>query len=299
MHADADLELDFLADWHAFMRNSLRQVGFAVVPAGGQELEIAHFNLLKRIVPMTKRRVHVAAGVVCPPEHLAGYQELTRKVQDGEDLRPYHSKGILKVDYNEGQLNDWGIHHLHLGAKLEPAGVFIERTGPVLYARFGSSDAYFITIHEHGAWSDLKLLEELDANWPDLLVSIPTISARGPNPTESEIAAARLGGVQALVHVNGRVVMPMGGGVTTKSGKGSAVGSSVISDMDRCHNEVRRFEALVVANKDQVFAKAKAKGVALQRPVRMRLHVRSDSVAIAITADNAFGFPLGPLSRRD
>jgi hypothetical protein len=297
VHADADIELDFLADWYALMRDSLRQVGFASVPTGGQELELAYFNLLKRVVPIAKRRVHIGAGLVCPPEHLAGYQELTRKVQAGEDLRPYHSKRILDLDYNEGQLNDWGIHHLHLGAKMEPTGVFIERTGPVLYARFRSEHAYFITIQKHGAWSDLKLLEELDANWPNLLASVPTISARGPNPTDREIAAARRAGVQALVHVNGKVVMPMGGGMTTKSGKGSAVGASVISDMGRCRNEVRRFEALVVANKDQVFSEAKAKGVELRRPVRFNLHVRSDSVAIAITADNAFGFPLGPLWR--
>jgi hypothetical protein len=66
--------------------------------------------------------------------------------------------------------------------------------------------------------------------------------------------------------------------------------------MDRCHDEVCRFEALVIANKDRVFSEAKAKGVELRRPVRLNLHVRSDSVAIAITADNAFGFTTSPRS---
>jgi hypothetical protein len=93
--------------------------------------------------------------------------------------------------------------------------------------------------------------------------------------------------------------MPMGGGVTTKCGKGGAVSASVVSDMDCCHDQVRHFEALVVANKAKVFSEAQAKGVELRKPVRLNLHVNGDSVAVAITADNAFGFPLGRLSRRD
>jgi len=72
MHADADIELDFLADGFAFMRQSLLRVGFAFVPAGDAQVEIAYFNLLKRIVRTAKRRVHVATGLVCPPIRSAG-----------------------------------------------------------------------------------------------------------------------------------------------------------------------------------------------------------------------------------
>jgi len=91
----------------------------------------------------------------------------------------------------------------------------------------------------------------------------------------------------------------MGGGITTRSGKGGAISASVISDVDHCYDQICRFEALVVANKDNIFAQAKTSGIELRRPVRFNLHVMSDSVAIASTADNAFGFPLGPLGRQD
>jgi hypothetical protein len=68
--------------------------------------------------------------------------------------------------------------------------------------------------------------------------------------------------------------------------------------MDRCHDEVRSFEALIATNKEKVLSEAKAKGVELRRPVRFNLHV-IDSVAIAVTSDNAFGFRLGRLSWHD
>jgi hypothetical protein len=67
----------------------------------------------------------------------------------------------------------------------------------------------------------------------------------------------------------------------------------------RGHDQVRRFEALVVANKEKVFSEAKAKGVELRRPVCLKLYVNSDSVAIASAPDNAFCFRLGRLWRQD
>ena len=79
MHKDADIEVDFCADWLAFMRTALAAVGYSNIPADDEDVEIAYFNLLHREIGQRPRKVHVAQSLVCPPAHQAGYDELRRK----------------------------------------------------------------------------------------------------------------------------------------------------------------------------------------------------------------------------
>jgi hypothetical protein len=57
-------------------------------------------------------------------------------------------------------LNEWGVHHLHLGAapsSRDPS--LIERSGPVLFARINPDDFYAINVYSHGAWEQTSVLE--------------------------------------------------------------------------------------------------------------------------------------------
>lgn len=67
--------------------------------------------------------------------------------------------------HNDLLLNDWGIHHFHLGLAPEPGG-YQQRTGPLLYAWVADSDLYAITIQAHAAWTDEVLLNEVLDHWP-------------------------------------------------------------------------------------------------------------------------------------
>src|ERR1700733_1559942 len=98
-YADADLELDFSSDWTATLRGALAALHYQP-PTDDQDVHIAYFNVLKRLVPVRPRTVHVAPALVCPPEVQLGYDAVRRKVVAGEDLRPHLSRGLAKRDFN-------------------------------------------------------------------------------------------------------------------------------------------------------------------------------------------------------
>jgi hypothetical protein len=296
-HADADMALDFYADWMATLRGALQNLAYSP-PTDDQDAQIAYFNVFKRLVPVRRRAVHEAPSLVCPAEVQVGYDAVKRKVMAGEDLRPHLSRKLADRDFNDLLLNDWGIHHLHLGTVVEADG-FARRTGPVLFARFLVDDAYFIGIPTHGPkaspWSDLKVLERFSETWPDQMSRYelrgiaPTRD--GANPTSGELARLRAAGVQALITIGGKVYGPMGGGLST-----AKVSVDVVRMMDRCVGIVREFERNVADAKEEIFSKAIERGIDLIRPVRLRMIVRQDGSAFATTHDWRFGFPLGQIT---
>jgi hypothetical protein len=207
MHTDAEINVDFWADFLAHMRTSLTNEGFTNVPDDDDELELRYFDVRNREISSGRRTISLAKSFVVPPTRQAGYDKLCREVVAGRPLRAYQSKTMDKHDYGEGLFNDWGIHHLHLGEKLEPSGTFIERTGDILFAIFKPRHAYFITIQMHGPghtpWADRKLVEEAERNWPHLTVKVPMGAqglppARVHNPSAADITAARKAGVTAV-----------------------------------------------------------------------------------------------------
>lgn len=120
-----------------------------------------------RLIEKQPRIIHKADMFVCPDEVKEGLDWLESKIKQGKSLIPHLNTAIQK-DKLDGLLYDWGIHHLHLGLKLETTG-FVERTGPVLFAVFRPNDVYFVDVRDHEGWSDKELLEIINRNWPELL----------------------------------------------------------------------------------------------------------------------------------
>ena len=71
---------------------------------------------------------------------------------------------LRSPSFNDALLNDWGIHHVHLGTTIDSDG-FVTRTEPVLFARFDSANAYLIDVLPHGSWSLQRLVKDLYDNW--------------------------------------------------------------------------------------------------------------------------------------
>src|SRR5262249_60253000 len=99
----------------------------------------------------------------------AGVAAVEIELAAGADPTPRLSRKLLKRGFNDKMLNDWGIHHLHLGLSMEPEGRFITRTGDVLFVLFRDDDAYLIDVREHGAWCDGDLVEIVHTNWPETI----------------------------------------------------------------------------------------------------------------------------------
>lgn len=136
------MKYDFRNDWKEHVRSELRSLGFEYddnkdVTDNSMDL----FSIWRRLPKKTPREVVFSKEFFCPVENESGLDALVKKLEKGECLIPSLSKTIAKADYNDATLDDWGIHHFHLGEK-EIDGV-TERTKNVVFVSILPDRAYF------------------------------------------------------------------------------------------------------------------------------------------------------------
>lgn len=148
MSREITVSMDFHSDWIALLRERLEEAGYTT--GQEEEGEICHlyFNAGKRMVPAQPRRIHLSREFRCPPDHATGLRFLEDKIRNGADLTPHLSRKILKLSYNDPILNDWGIHHFHLGLTHDAKGL-IEGTPYILLARVTNDQFYMIDVVRH------------------------------------------------------------------------------------------------------------------------------------------------------
>ncbi len=96
-------------------------------------------------------------------------------------------------------LNDWTVHHLHLGAKSDH-GEFAGRTSLILFACFASDAALFINVYPHEAWSRDCVAHVLIDEWPTSpFVRNHPLIVGSPHRTDAERALLRKHGIQAPI----------------------------------------------------------------------------------------------------
>jgi hypothetical protein len=211
----ATVTLDFCADWMAWADGELRSQGYKRKSGDFMDTCIQLHNLRRRLLSQRPRAVSVSRELVCPPELQYGYDLVRKKVERGEPLRPHLSRGLTKLEFNDALLNDWGIYHLHLGTTVAPDG-FVDRTGPVLFARFEDDRAYFLLIEPHGAWEAQRLPQVLDANWRQVTAqfSLPGVVKAEYEPTDEDVRLLRKQGITPIITVGSAPLASMGGGIT-------------------------------------------------------------------------------------
>src|ERR1700760_855441 len=136
------LVADFRADLQAMARQHLTaDWGTAVAAISDEDILIAYFDALRRRPAMRPRKIWIADDFACPPGYRAGWEQLQKKVIGGGDFGPHLSKGHARLGTLDGLLNEWNVHHLHLGTAPSPRDPYlIERSGPVLFARITGDD---------------------------------------------------------------------------------------------------------------------------------------------------------------
>ena len=77
---------------------------------------IKFFDSWRRRPSIRPRSLWVADDFQCSPEHTEGWKQLQVKISNGENLSPHVSRRHARLDTLDGLLNEWGVHHLHLGA---------------------------------------------------------------------------------------------------------------------------------------------------------------------------------------
>ena len=236
------VEIDVLRDVVGIFRAQLVQVGYRAKDVyeitGNEDLLTVYYNAMRRIVGAWPRTVHRASGFVAPkdPNQERALSTIEQKLQKGESVIPYLSRKIKDLSYNDLLLNDWGIHHFHLGTDIGEDG-FVNRTGPLLYIVFGdtidfhgrgNTDAHLLAVMDHNDFTTQELVEILHENWPDLpQFDLPGMN--GDRLSDAEIRRLRdLHTNYCLLLRNGKSIFAPGGGIT-------GAGTSAVDTMRMMH----------------------------------------------------------------
>jgi hypothetical protein len=283
------IKIDFAADWAATLEEQVASLGYQIA-TGLSPGEVCHryATLRRRLISQRPRTVSAAAGFVCPPDLLAGLALLRKKIEAGEELRPHLSRGLADLDSQDMLLNDWGIHHLHLGTKIEADG-FVERSGPVLFARFTRDAAYLIAVLKHGSWSCQDFVRVLHRNWPDSISAYRIQGAQGleQQTSDADIAALRKHAINVPVAVEpGAVYLGMGGGYSTTKMNGE-----VVRDCARTLETLKKYEDFVRGQVPALMDQARARGLEVGDELSFRLR-KLDGVLVALEENTKTVVPL-------
>lgn len=147
------------------------------------DIDYKYLYLKKRLISNTPRRVLYSKEFTCSKKLKKVVEEIKNKIENGIDINPYLSKKKNNIDFNDGLLNDWNIHHLHLGK--DSGEEFVERTKELLFVKFDKNNAYFINVYKHGAWAKQEMVRIIHNNWPE---SIKAFKLEGVKSTVSKFS---------------------------------------------------------------------------------------------------------------
>jgi hypothetical protein len=227
------------------------------------------FDLSRRMIPIGTRKIEIADDFDCPPAQKNGWINLQDKIRRGDDLGP-HLSWADSFSNNDGLLNEWGVHHFHLGMKPDThRPYYVERSTPLLFALVDETTVYAINIYRHGAWEDKRIIESLHRNWPDLISRDRLQGIQGEVLTTDERRKIRKSGLQAAIATeDGSVYGSIGGPI-------NSIGLKLQSmiDADRWIDEVRRLQSGLEAHLCKVLPVLEQAGYTDEQELRAELHI--------------------------
>lgn len=211
------LNANFYRDWVEILKGILsNDWGYDISNIPDDDLPFVYFNIEQRLVENRQREIHISNHFSCPPELERGWEILKNKIESGQDIKPHLSKLVLKPTNKDSLLNDWRVHHFHLGEELQ--GEFTKRTGPLLFAIVADNDFYAIDIFSHGKWADDSIVEIIHENWPDIISNykIQNAESLSHKETSQERLGLRKNQINSFFECSdGTVYAPIGGGSAT------------------------------------------------------------------------------------
>ena len=280
------ITLDFKADWITYLKNELQSIFYPIQKINDEDIPLCYFNLSRRLVNPTPRLVLKSKEFTCPQNLITGLSRLEDKIIHGEILWPHLSRSLNQPSFNDGMLNHWGIHHLHLGCSVDKDG-FIERSDQLLFIRFDETTAYLIDIRKHGAWTEQEFLCILHRNWPESLAAFKVKGLTGERLSDKDIEALRKNNGNVIYDIDGTPYLGMGGGVVAS---GTAI--DVWKQIDYHLIRLEQFEEWCRTNKNILVEEAAKIGRPLPFDFELKI-VLNNGDAIALEPVTGVGFTLG------
>lgn len=214
------LKANFEADWVAHLRKIL------VSDQGWSEYEISNFDdrevrccyydAQRRRISALPRIIRIADDFQCPPDYLNGWTLLQGKILQGADINPHLSINHMSPLFSDGLLNDWNVHHFHLGTTLHPRNqAYTARTGLLLFAFVSSRFFCAINVYNHQSFEDVNVIESIHRNWPEALRHYRIMSGVSAGMFEPDMRRKirKANGNILTRTADGTAYGPIGGGV--------------------------------------------------------------------------------------
>ncbi|MCP6682287.1 hypothetical protein [Bacillus nakamurai] len=226
-----DLKIDLQEHFKLAIRKKLLDYGYSDVEKFPLDRMLYLFlNLQKRLISVQPRKIYISKEFKCLPQYTEVLKSIISRIKTGKDLSSHLSKTISYLNYDDHLLNDWGIHHLHLGEDLEKNTGFVKRTDPLLFVRFTNNEAYLLQIMPHGNWANEDLIQIINNNWPGTIKEflIKGISSVSPALSEKDRKNLRRHGISTFVQLEeNKIYYPLGGGYTSN---GSSLKAHIQAD---------------------------------------------------------------------
>ena len=246
------LRINFKQDWKEYIEFQFQELGFSYNE--NESLEdntVRYFRISRRLISKKKRNVYISKSLIVSPEFKTSFNEIVRRLEKGEDIKPYQSRLTKKTEINDLLLNDWGIHHLHLGDTLE-SDAYIKRTAQLLYAMFIENAVYLIDILSHGQWTNTDLIQRMHDNWKEVMVKFKIVISP-LSLSEDQRKILRNKHANAIVTVSdGTTYGPLGGGIMDS---GDCKFDKI--DADKIFSDIENWESIVKSNEEMFFDGAK------------------------------------------
>lgn len=287
MTAPRTVDIDLRRDLVEIYRAELDRLGYdARGISGDADLLRAYFGVCRRLVFPQPRQILKSKSFSCCPKYHDGLAQIEQIVREGGDLTPYLSKKIRDLEYNDGMLNDWGIHHLHLGERVKQDG-FVCRTRPLLHCRFEEGYAYFIDVLPHGSWTKQKLIQTMHENWPDMMAQYLASGVSGDKLTDEQISILRKKHLNYCVEVeSGIAYLPIGGGANT-----SGTNILDVARANRFLDWAQRMEKKIINDFPEIETRASERGIRFATPAVFRMRV-SPEMFWAVETESNYALPL-------
>lgn len=219
-----DIRCNLKVDLEEYALKQLKRTGYSY--RADLPMMLQCLNVLKREVFPAPRTVCIAPDLQCPTEHIDGFNDLVKSLKLGRNVNHYLSSNIKNAAFSDSFLNEFGLHHFHLGCGFEVKGKsagFIKRTGPVMLAYLTETHAYVLSIKKHGKngdpyiWVDDDVIECIHTHWPHVLepFKAPGITLSGEKLSREDRKVYRRKAVNSFFEMkDGTVYTAPGGGIT-------------------------------------------------------------------------------------
>lgn len=246
--------MDFHSDIRAEAADLLTRMGVTppILPSAEKALH-ALFGVLRRLISARPRKVKASKTLqarVLSPDIEKVVAAIARRSKEGEVLCPFLSKQIGKLETHDLLLNDWGIHHLHLGSDVPGPDGYVKRSPQLLWVLVRDETLHMIDVTDHHGFADADLVEIVHAEWPATIERWRAEPLSGSDvPIETRKLIRKKGLSALLTTRDGAVYFPPGGGYMT-----SGLSSRILTDSDLMLDQIDWLQRELTNNATTVLA---------------------------------------------